>query len=124
MLCTLPDVSTETPATNDTTDLHAITSMLAANDALIHLPQQYADIISRIDQLTRSIHRNGDGEQQALTAWLTDAKAQLLAAHEHAAQLVNLVTGLMARLDALTNATDFSPQPPDNQRHGGRSNGA
>jgi len=108
-LLTLPDISSEALNASSTTDLHAIISMLAANPALNELSQQHGNIVSRIDQLIRDLHRNEEGEQQALSAWLMDTKVGLLASREHAIQLVSLFTGLMARLDTLINNTDFTP---------------
>ncbi len=109
ILRTLPDVAAETLAVEDATGLHAIISMLAENPALKELPQRHGNTVSCMDQLIRSLHRNGLDEQHALPVWLLDAKERLLAAREHAAQLVTLVLTLIERLDTLTNATDFTP---------------
>ena len=83
--------------------------MLLENPALVDLPRQHWRIVSRIDHLIRSAHQSGIIGPPALIEWLMEAKGKLLAARGQATQLVNLVTGLLERLDALSNATDFTP---------------
>ncbi|MCE5343535.1 MAG: glycosyl transferase [Eubacteriales bacterium] len=109
LLETLPgETATATLNTNDRTDWQAMVAMLTQNPALVDLPKQYGYLVSRVNQLIRACHLS-DGEQPALSAWLIDAREQLEAAHESAAQLVDRITSLMARVQGLVNATDFAP---------------
>jgi cellobiose phosphorylase len=108
MIHRFPDVPAEALRTDSTAALQMIVTMLAENSPLCELPRQHGRIVSHIDQLMRSIHKRGDVWPLALTEWLTQAKAHLLASREKTARLVNLIASLMNRLDALSNATDFT----------------
>ena len=109
LLHIFPDIPEDALATANMAALRTIVIMLAENSALVDLPRQHWRIVSRIDHLIRSAHQSDIIWLPALIEWLIEAKGQLLAARGQATQLVNLVTGLMERLDALSNATDFTP---------------
>ena len=110
LLSTLPTEAAIGKLTvNERVELQTLATMLTENPQLGDLPTHVSHIISRVDQLLRAGHRNGGSEKRPLMVWLTQAKVKLANAHDAATRLVEHITGLMARLDALTNATNFAP---------------
>ena len=109
LLLSLPNKVSEEQNVAYDNDTQTMITMLAENPRLKDLPQQYRHIAGRMDQLIRELHRGGADEHQPMLTWLGLAKPQLLAAHEHATLLLNQIQGLIKTIDALIDATDFTP---------------
>lgn len=109
LLADMPKEAVSKLTDSDASDARAILAMLSDQPVLNELPEHYGRITGRMDQLTKTVHRQGEDEHQPILTWLSFAEPPLLAACERASLLINQVNALIARLDALISATDFTP---------------
>ena len=116
LLHSLPKRTSEALDFGDENDTQTMVAMLSENPTLNDLPEHYKRIAGRMDRLSRKIHRSETDGHQPMSTWLMLAKPQLLIAREHASLLINHTKALIARLDVLIHAINFTPLYVDERK--------